>query len=255
MTELAVVDTGDADGPPIVWLGSLGSSTAMWDRQLAAFATRHRCLLVDHPGHGASPPTRGAHTIAGLGELVLDALDRRDVDRAHFVGLSLGAMVSMWIAAERAERAATVALLCTTARFDSVQPWHERVATVRAGGTAQVAAMIVDRWLSPGYAADHPDDVAALEAMVSSIDDESYVGCCQAIAAMDLHPLLPAISAPTLVVAGSLDPATPPAYAEAIAAAVPGSRLEIVEAAHFANWEQPDTVNRLLADHLDGSHL
>jgi 3-oxoadipate enol-lactonase len=253
MTELAVVDTGDPDGPPVVWLGSLGSSTAMWERQLAAFATDHRCLLVDHPGHGASPATQGPHTIAGLGGLVLDALDRRGVDRAHFVGLSLGAMVSMWIAAEHAERVARVALMCTTARFDSVQPWHERVATVRADGTASIAPTIVGRWLSPDYAADHPDDVALLEAMVSSIDDESYAGCCEAIAAMDLHPLLRTITAPTLVVAGSLDPATPPAYAEAIAAEVPGSSLELVEAAHFANWEQPDTVNRLLADHLDGS--
>ncbi len=60
MTELAVVDTGTPDGPPIVWLGSLGSSTSMWDRQIDAFAATSRCVLVDHPGHGASPPAQGA---------------------------------------------------------------------------------------------------------------------------------------------------------------------------------------------------
>ena len=67
MTELAVVDTGVPDGPPIVWLGSLGSSTAMWERQVAVFGATHRCVLIDHPGHGASPPSSGPLSIADLG--------------------------------------------------------------------------------------------------------------------------------------------------------------------------------------------
>jgi 3-oxoadipate enol-lactonase len=253
VTELAVVESGVTDGPAIVWMGSLGSSTLMWDRQRAAFEATHRCVLIDHPGHGASPPSRGSLTISTLAADVLAAIDAHRVERADFVGLSLGAMVSMRIAAEQPARVERLALLCTSAHFDSAAPWHERAATVRSDGTASIAETVVGRWLSAGYAAAHPDDVAGFVAMVASTDDESYAGCCDAIAAMDQRPLLSMISAPTVVVVGTGDPATPPAYGETIADGIPNSRLEQVDAAHLANWEQADAVNRLLAAHLDRS--
>ena len=252
MIELEVVDTGTPDAPPIVWLGSLGSSTAMWDRQVATFADTHRCLLIDHPGHGASPPSQGPQSIAGLSSDVLAALDRVGVSRAHFAGLSLGAIVSMSLAATQPARVDHVALLCTSARFDAPEPWLERAATVRASGTSSVAETVVDRWLSPSYAVAHPDEVAGFVSMIGSTDAESYAGCCEAIAAADLQSALPAIEAPTVIIAGTLDPATPVRYAETIAAAIPGSRLALVEAAHLANWEQAGEVNRLLAGHFDG---
>ena len=254
MTDLAVVDTGVPDGVPIVWLGSLGSSTAMWERQVAVFGATHRCVLIDHPGHGASPPTSGSLSIAGLGADVVAALDRADVTTAHVVGLSLGAMVAMWLSAEHPGRVDRLTLMCTTAHFDDPDPWHERAATVRAGGTGGLADTIVSRWLTAEYAAQHPDEVAAFVAMISATDGESYAGCCDAIAAMDQRPVLSEIAAPTLVIGGRLDPATPPIYQETIAAGVPSSRLEVLEAAHFANWEVADDVNRLLAAHLDGSN-
>jgi 3-oxoadipate enol-lactonase/4-carboxymuconolactone decarboxylase len=254
MTELAVIDTGGGTAPPIVWLGSLGSSTSMWDRQIASFAPTRRCVLIDHPGHGASPPSYDAQSIATLAADVLAALDRSGVDRAaDFVGLSLGAMVAMSIAAEQPERVDRLALLCTSARFESAAPWQERAATVRAGGPRVVAETIVGRWLTPAYAAAHPDEVAGFVTMIGSTDAESYAGCCDAVAAMDLLPSLARITAPTIVVVGTLDPATPPHHGEAIAAGIAGSRLERLDAAHLVNWELPDDVNRILAAHLDRS--
>jgi 3-oxoadipate enol-lactonase len=255
VTELAVIDTGAGTAPPIVWLGSLGSSTSMWDRQIASFAPARRCVLVDHPGHGASPPSDGPLSIGAIAADVLAALDRSGLDgAADFVGLSLGAMVAMSIAAEQPERVDRLALLCTSARFDSAAPWHERAATVRARGTAVVAETIVGRWLTPDYAGLHPDEVAAFVAMITSADVESYAGCCEAVATMDLLPSLAHISAPTVVVVGMLDPATPPHYGEALAAGIAGSRLERLDAAHLANWERAGEVNEVLAAHLDRSN-
>ena len=78
-----------------------------------------------------------------------------------------------------------------------------------------------------------------------------YAACCDAIAGMDLRPDLPAITAPTLVVAATDDPATPPPLGEEIASLVPDSRLEtVVDAAHLANVQQADVVTALLLDHL-----
>jgi 3-oxoadipate enol-lactonase len=87
--------------------------------------------------------------------------------------------------------------------------------------------------------------------MLRATPDEGYAGCCEAIAAMDLRPGLASVTAPTLVVAGADDPATPPPHAEAIASAIAGARLAVVAgAAHLANIEQPEQVTRLLLDHL-----
>jgi 3-oxoadipate enol-lactonase len=63
---------------------------------------------------------------------------------------------------------------------------------------------------------------------------------------------LPAITAPTLVIAGAQDPATPPEHAERIVAGIPGARLEVLDpAAHLANVEQPEAVTRLILEHLE----
>ncbi len=123
---------------------------------------------------------------------------------------------------------------------------------MRAEGAGAVAAAVVGRWLTPDYAADHPDEVAELEAMIASTDAEGYAACCEAIAAMDLRAGLPSIAVPTLVIAGTADPATPPEHGELIASLVPGARFELVDAAHLACWEAADAVNALLQDHLTG---
>ena len=81
---------------------------------------------------------------------------------------------------------------------------------------------------------------------------EGYAACCEAIAAMDLRAGLPSVAVPTLVIAGTADPATPPEHGELIASLVPGARFELVDAAHLACWEAAGAVNALLQDHLTG---
>jgi 3-oxoadipate enol-lactonase len=252
MAQLHIVDTGSPDAPPVVWLGSVGSTTAMWDRQIPAFADRHRCVLLDHPGHGASQPIDHAVTIEDLADDVLVNLDGFGITSAHFVGLSLGAMIAMNIAARRPDRVERLALLCTTSHFDDELLWRERAALVRADGMQAVRHFVNGRWLTSRYADAHPREVELLEAMLTSTDPESYARCGEAIGAMDQRPVLPDVQAPTLVVAGVDDPATPPSHAETIAGLITGARLELVDAAHLANWERPADVNRLLADHLAG---
>jgi 3-oxoadipate enol-lactonase len=241
------------DGPFVVWLGSLGSTTAMWDPQIAEFDDRFRNVLIDHPGHGTSPTLPGPYTIAGLADGVVAHLDDAGIERAHVVGLSIGAMVGMAMAIDHPERVDRVALLCTSAQLGPSTAWEERAAAVRdAGGPGVIAEIVVGRWLSPDYRGAHPDEFAAFVEMVSSVDAEGYALCCEAIAAMDLRADLPAVRAPTLVISGALDPATPLEHGELIASLVPGARMEIVEAAHLASWERAAEVNELLADHLLG---
>jgi pimeloyl-ACP methyl ester carboxylesterase len=87
--------------------------------------------------------------------------------------------------------------------------------------------------------------------MLEGTDPEGYAGCCEAIAAMDLRPVLGSITAPTLVIAASEDPATPPAHGALIARRLPGARLTVVRgAAHLANLQSPGPVTAALLGHF-----
>jgi 3-oxoadipate enol-lactonase len=92
-----------------------------------------------------------------------------------------------------------------------------------------------------------------MRAMVTETPATGYAGCCGAIERMDLVPELGSIRAPTLVVAGTEDPATPPPHAEVIAEHIPDCRMELVPAAHLASWERPDEVTRLILSHLEAT--
>ena len=93
--------------------------------------------------------------------------------------------------------------------------------------------------------------MAELRAMLVATDPEGYASACGAIERMDLREQLGRIAAPTLVISGAGDEATPPEHQELIAASIPGARLETVEpAAHLAAVERPAIVNGLIANHL-----
>jgi 3-oxoadipate enol-lactonase len=235
------------DGPPVLMGSSLGTTLHMWDAQLP-LAERFRLIRYDHRGHGGSPSPPGPYEIADLARDVLEL----DIDRAHCVGLSIGGMVGMWLAANAPERIDRLVVICTSALMGPASMWQERAATVlEAGSTEPIADPVVDRWLTPGFAAEHPDARAKLRAMLTSADPEGYAACCGAIERMDLRGELGRISAPTLVISGADDLATPVEHQRLIAAAIPGARHEIVSpAAHIAAVEQSDAINRLIEEHL-----
>lgn len=245
--------SGPAGAPVVVLGGSLGTARDMWHSHAAALAARFRVIAFDHRGHGASPVPAGPYRIDDLGGDVLELLDHLGLDRVHYAGASLGGMVGMWLAAHAPERVDRLALVCTSAHLPPAELWRDRAAAVRRDGMGGMIDAVLDRWFTAGFRAAHPELVAPLVAQLAATPPEGYAGCCEAIAAMDLRPVLPRIVAPTLVVAGAEDPATPPEHARAIVAAVPGARLEILSpAAHLAVVERAGAVLDLLGEHLDG---
>ncbi|WP_046300056.1 3-oxoadipate enol-lactonase [Mycobacterium sp. UM_Kg27] len=250
MSAVAVhaVITGRAGGPVLLLSNSLGSTHRMWDAQIGALQDRFQVVRYDTRGHGQSPVPDGPYTIDDLADDVIALLDRLGVERAHLVGLSLGGMTAMRVAARNPERVDRLAVLCTAAHLPPATAWQERAATVRARG----AGAVVQRWFTPQYLAAPPDVRAEGEAMVAATPAQGYAGCCEAIAGLDVRGDLAAITAPTLAVAGADDPATPPAKLEEIAAGVKNGRLLVVsQAAHLANAEQPEIITPALIEHLE----
>jgi pimeloyl-ACP methyl ester carboxylesterase len=117
---------------------------------------------------------------------------------------------------------------------------------VRAEGLAAIVDAVLARWFTPRFA-----DTGPYRDMLLSIDPEGYARCCDALAAWDVRGALTAVRAPTLVIAGSDDPSTPPEMVEQIAAEISGARFEMIEqAAHIPSVEQADVFNRLIEEHL-----
>ncbi len=237
----------------VVLAGSLGSTAAMWEPQVGPLAECFRVVRYDTRGHGRSPVPPGPYRIDDLADDLLRLLDRLEVDRAHLVGLSLGGMTAMRVAARNPDRVDRLAVLCTSALLGPAEDWRDRASMVLSDGTAAIADRVVGRWFTDEFAHGNPLIIDSHRSMIASTPPGGYAGCCLAIAEMDLRADLAAIAAPTLVIAGAQDPATPPEQLQAIAAGIAGARFEILDpGAHLVSAERPDAVNRLLLEHLAG---
>ena len=221
----------------LVVCGSLGSTKEMWAPQLAAFPD---AVVVEHPGHGA--PLED--------DVSIDALARRLLARVDgpvsLVGLSLGGAVVLRAAAIAPERVERIVLACTSTRFGEPQQWLDRAEVVRRDGLEAIVDAVLGRWFTAAYG-----DAGQWRAMFLSVDREGYARCCEALAPWDGSPDLPLVRAPALVIAGSGDPTSPPAQAEAIAAQLADARVAVLEgAAHLANVERALEFNELTEEHL-----
>jgi 3-oxoadipate enol-lactonase len=163
----------------------------------------------------------------------------------------LGGMVGLYLASEAPDRIDRLTLCATSAHFPDPTVWQQRIVAVSEEGTESIAANVVARWFTEGFARSHPDAVASAQAMVRDTPDAGYLVCCQAIRDWDHVHRLGAITAPTLMIAGSADPSTPvQPHAETIVDGIPGARLAVLDAAHLLTVERADEANALILEHL-----
>jgi 3-oxoadipate enol-lactonase len=236
---------GPEGAPAVVLAGSLGTTRAMWEPQLDALG-HFRVLRYDHPGHGESPVV-AVDGVTGLAREVVALLDRHQIASASFCGLSLGGAVAMQLAVDAPERLERLVLACTAARFPNAAGYGERAELVRREGVEPVADTVAGRWFTPAFRDAHPEVVRRYRAMLVATPPEGYARCCEAVRDFDLNARLAEIRAPTLVVAGADDPATPPE----VAPAIPGARTAVLpNAAHLASVEQPALFAHELVRHL-----
>lgn len=235
--------------PPVVVLSnSLGTTYEMWDRQVPALAQRFRVLRYDARGHGRSPVPEGPYSMADLGGDVVELLDRLEIERASFCGISIGGMVGLWLAVNAPERIDRLAACCTAAhRVRPAEDWRALADTVREQGVGAVADATIDRWFSPGFQEAEAELVDSIRQTLVSTPREGYAASAQAISGHDLRERLGEISAPTLVVTAPDDPSIPPEHGELIAERVPEARLEALPRGHhLCNIEHPEEFNRAL---------
>ncbi|MFC4001370.1 3-oxoadipate enol-lactonase [Prauserella oleivorans] len=244
---------GPDNGEVVVLSGSIGSNLNMWNPQVGPLTEAgYRVVRYDQRGHGRTPVPESPCTLADLGGDVVELLDELGVERAHFVGLSLGGMTGMWLGIHRPERIASLVLCCTSPKLGTKESWEDRARAARTQGMTTIADSSIQRWFTEDWRSANPQEAREYHHMTAATPAEGYAACCAAIGSMDVLGDLPRVSAPTLVISGADDPATPPEqHGKLIAAEVPGARHEVVEhAAHLGNVEQPARFTELILGHL-----
>lgn len=233
-------------GPWVVLSHGLACDLSMWDELAAALKDRYRVLRYDARGHGGSDAPTGDY---GLDLLVADAaaiMDAHGIERAHFGGLSMGGMVTQGMLLDHPARIVSAVIAdsrhTTTPEFTSA--WHQRAAIVRRDGVEAVVPSSVERWSSAGLAERNPQAIARMEAMIRATSVNGYCGCAAALANLNFGHRLHEIDKPVLLICGDEDHGAPPENTRQMQAMIRGARfLEIEQAGHIANIEQPAIFN------------
>ncbi|MDR6625280.1 3-oxoadipate enol-lactonase [Caulobacter segnis] len=239
---------GAADKPALVLLTSIGTDLSLYDPVVPLLTPDFRVIRLDTRGHGASDAPAVDYSLDLLADDVLAVMDAAGVDKASLCGTSLGGMIAMTLAAKAPQRVEALILACTSAAMDP-STWDQRLALIRAEGMGAIVEAVMGRFFSDAFRAQHPEVVETVRAGMLAQSVDGYAGCGAAIRDMALLERLQAIAAPTLVVTGAKDLATPYAgHGERIVANVAGARHVEIGGAHLPSLEAPTALAGAVRD-------
>ncbi len=241
---------GDPAAPTIVLSHSLGADLSMWDPQVEALKNHFRLIRYDHPGHGNSDTIGHTPTIGELGMDAAALLDELELESPFFCGLSLGGMVGLWIGANLGGRLRKLVLSSATARIENTDLLRGRIRTIRTDGLAAISESVIQNWFTPGFGTEHPEANNQALEMLSRVHSEAYAALAETVCEMDLRDQLARIRIPTLIIYGTEDKATPPAWNLALHEKIAGSRVAALSAAHMANIEAAESFTSVLGEFL-----
>lgn len=251
---IAYDDSGERDGPVLVYANSLGTDLRSWDAVLR-FLPHCRHIRWDKPGHGLSDPA-GDRPILALAhdlELLLDALE---VELAVVVGLSVGGLIAQALWSSQPHRVAGLVLCDTAHKIGPAEMWDARIAAVEEGGLEAIADAVMLRWFSARFLTDNPAEVRLWRNALTRMTAKGYVATCRAIRDADLTEAARSITVPTLCVVGETDAATPPALVRAMADLIPGADLRVIDGVgHLPCIEAPEVLADAIAGFLGDNEL
>lgn len=242
---------GPADAPVLALANSLGTDARIWDGVIEALSPRYRVLSYDKRGHGLSDTPQGDYALDDHIDDLTGLLDHLGIERLALAGVSVGGLIAQGFALRDPERL-TALILCDTApKVGDASGWNARIDTVRKDGLGAIADMVMDRWFSPDFQQQRPDELAMWRNLFLRSDAEGYAATCATLRDTDLTAQIGAIAVPTLVVAGAADRSTPVDLVRGCAEAIAGARFEILDGVgHIPSIEQPAALAALMEQFL-----
>lgn len=247
-----VEDSGLASGPCVLFSHAIMTTHAMWWRQVELLAQAgYRVVAYDARGHGRSVVSPAPYRMQQLADDAVGLLDALGIERAHFVGLSLGGMIAFDLATRYRKRLLS-AVICD-ARADSpesfARPWDERIELAREQGMKSLASPTIARWFGAGFR--ETEGAHAIYRMICETPVEGFVGTARALQDFDFRPALGEVELPVTLICGDHDGVLPAEMA-ALAGRIPEAVLEMIAGAgHLPNLENPVDFDAALLRHFE----
>ena len=242
---------GPEGAPWVVFSNSLATNFSMWDEQVAGLKSAFRILRYDQRGHGGTQATEPPYDFKILVDDVVALLDALSIERAHFVGISMGGVTGVGLVQRYRDRVARlVACDCPAAATPaSAQQWAERIGLAKEKGMEALVDVTVGRWFPPEFVAANPPILDKVREMIRTTSVDGFAGCAGALSDFDFKSGLSAVSTPTLMIGGSKDAALP--GVKFIHGGIAGSKLvELEGAGHLSNLEKPAEFTQAVLDFL-----
>ncbi len=245
MTAVSCDYTVEGEGPAMFFIHGIGARRAGFAGIGRRLRANFKCVSYDLRGHGKSPASSEPFD---LNDLVddLDALRAKlGIEKAHFAGHSLGGMIGPAYARRFSDRVLSVTLLSTAAfRTDEDKAKLNALGSeMKQNGVAQVLDTMTARWFTDEFGAANPDVIERRKRQVLETDEGIFINAFDVYATTAMEPWLREIKAPALIITGEFDGGCNPRLNKKIAAAMPNSKLVILEGMkHAITLEAPNRV-------------
>ena len=241
----------EGTGPRVVLLHPVALDLTCFDALAARLCQSFAVLRVDLRGHGGSPSSPDAPTLADYAEDVHTTMADLDFAPAAVVGFSFGGMLAQVLALDHPE---DVSALVISACASTLTPEGRRILADRGAlaerdGMSAVVDATIARWFSPSFR-ERGGDGPVRERLLET-DPRRWAEAWRAMSAIDTAPRLAAVAVPTRCLAGEEDQSAPPDTLRAIASRISDSRLTVIpNAPHMLFIEDPQAVTAVLLDFL-----
>jgi 3-oxoadipate enol-lactonase len=250
-----VLIEGDENKEGLMFSHPIGTNVHFWDPQIPVLAEHFRIVRYDSRGHGASVANQGPYSVEGLGRDALAIMDALGIKRAHWLGLSMGSVVGLWLLVHARERIGRSVLASTAAQIPGPDLWNNRIQSARNTGMNGVAISAAERWFTKTFRDAHPEKVEAVMEMVRTTPLHGYLAALGAIRDMDMREAIRSVTNKVLVIAGRHDPSTPPGMGALVANSIEGAKFVTLGASHMSNIEDEANFTKAAVDFLTAPEI
>lgn len=253
--QISYFDEGILQPEPVIFIHGFPFNKHMWESQLAALKSTHRCIAYDVRGHGNSSAGESEFTIDLFAEDLLALLDVLNIEKASLCGLSMGGYIALNAIQKQPDRFTRLLLIDTQCGADTPEGREKRMKTIafiQKNGLQVYSEESLKNLFAPASLIAKTEAVQFIQNTILNTPAENICRTLQALAnRRESCSYLPKIKSAVCIVVGKEDKITPPEVAQRMQSAIPGSQLHILEGAgHLTNLEVPEQFNSVIKKFL-----